>query len=178
LRSIKIFLLFLIVAALGSFALWACYPDSPTWMLWDGSAGVLATPTTWLREAVHPLLPRAKPAFSAAVDPKGPLHQTAVADRKDLETALAGLPPERRQAVIGPYMQVRDAIVEYRTELEAAENPPAYRAPGAAAPAPAPGPPMSLTVPPGLPGEFADYLRGATPGTRGIPAPLAPPGRS
>jgi hypothetical protein len=150
----------LLLAALGSCALWACGAFFPNWLLWDENGGVLATPTTWLREAVQPLLPQARPAFAAAVDPRGPLHQTAMADRKDLEDALAGLPLERRQAVIGAYMKVRYAIVAYRTGMVVSEEPEAD---------PTPPEPASLTVPPGLPGEFEDYLRGAIAWHQGKP---------
>jgi hypothetical protein len=51
------------------------------------------------------------------VDEKGPIHQTAAADRKDLETALAALPANRRQAVIDPYVKVREAIVAWREQV-------------------------------------------------------------
>lgn len=152
----------LLLASFGAFALWACGPFFPPWILTE-EAGVLEAPTTWLHEAVQPFLPRAKPAFSAAVDPRGPLHQTAAADRKDLETALAGLPPERRQAVIGPYMEVRDAIVAYKDAL-ASWSGETWKDPSPPKPAQ-----PKLAVPPGLPGEFDDYLRGAIAWQQGKP---------
>src|SRR5206468_11148932 len=62
-----------VLSLTGAFALWACGAFFPNWLLWDESGGVLAAPTTWLREAVQPLLPPARPAFAAAVDPRGPL---------------------------------------------------------------------------------------------------------
>jgi hypothetical protein len=43
--------LFLIVAALGAFALWACGPFFPPWLLVD-EAGILEAPTAWLRDAL------------------------------------------------------------------------------------------------------------------------------
>ncbi len=147
--------LFLLLLS-GAFALWACGPFFPPWLLTD-EAGVLEAPTTWLRDALQPLLPAGKPAFPAVVAEKGPVQQTAAADRKDLETALAGLPPERRQAVAGPYLKVREAFVSYRDAVAAWREEAAF----AQSPPPRPAPPASLAVPSGLPGEFEDYLRGA-----------------
>lgn len=145
-----------LASSLGAFALWACGPFFPPWLLND-EAGILEAPTTWLRDALQPLLPAAKPAFAPVVDEKGPIQQTAAADRKDLETALAGLSPERRQAVLDSYIKVRDAIAAYK-EKEATwkqEVATAYEPP------PRPAPLAPLAVPPGLPGELDDYLRGA-----------------
>ena len=145
----------LIAASLGAFGLWACGPFFPRWLLTD-EAFILEAPVTWLRDAVQPLLPAEKPPFPVVVDEKGPVHQTAEADRQDLETALASLPANRRQAVIDPYVKVREAIVAWREQVAAWRQEAAWND----QPPPRPAPPK-LTVPPGLPGEFEDYLRGA-----------------
>lgn len=143
-------------AVLATAVAWACGPFFPNWIL-DSESGILEAPTVWLRDALQPL-PASKPAFAPVVaDEKGPAQQTAAADRKDLETALAGLPPAKRQAVIDPYVRTRQAIVSYRESVEAWRQEAAYADPAP----PRPAPPASLAVPPGLPGEFDDYLRGA-----------------
>lgn len=148
-----------LAVSLGAFALWACGPFFPPWILNDED-GILEAPTTWLRDALQPFLPAAKPAFAPVVDEKGPILQTAVADRKDLETALAGLPPARRQAVIEPYVKVRDAIVSYSDAVASWREQQAWGS-NNPSPEPRPVPPAALAVPPGLPGEFDDYLHGA-----------------
>jgi hypothetical protein len=145
-----------LAASLGAFALWACGPFFPPWILEDED-GILEAPTTWLRDALQPFLPAAKPAFAPVMDEKGPIQQTAAADRKDLEAALAGLSPERRQAVLDPYIKVRDTLAAYK-EKEAFWK---QEAATAYEPPPRPAPLAPLAVPPGLPGEFDDYLRGA-----------------
>jgi hypothetical protein len=147
-----------LAVSLGAFALWACGPFFPPWILND-EAGILEAPTVWLRDALQPLLPAAKPAFAPVVDEKGPILQTAAADRKDLETALAALPPARRQAIIEPYVKTRDAIVSYRDAVAAWREQEAWG--NSFSPEPQPVPPAALAVPPGLPGELDDYLRGA-----------------
>jgi hypothetical protein len=106
----------LAAASLGALGLWACGPFFPQWLLTD-EGRILEAPVTWLRDAVQPLLPADKPPFPVLVDEKGPIHQTAAADRKDLETALAALPANRRQAVIDPYVKVREAIVAWREQV-------------------------------------------------------------
>ena len=145
-----------LVTLLTAAALWACGPFFPPWLLTD-EAGILEAPTVWLRDALRPLLPAAKPAFSAVVDANGPVQQTATADRQDLEAALAGLPAAQRQAVVEPYVKARAAIVAYRAAMASWREQAAFATP----PPPRPEPPQTLAVPPGLPGEFADYLRGA-----------------
>jgi len=139
----------------GALALWACGPFFPDWLV-TRESGILEAPTVWLRDALQPL-PAAKSPFPVvAADEKGPLHQTAAADRKDLETALATLPPDRRQGVIDPYMKVRDAVVKWREEVASWRETAQWADPKPPKPQPPP-----LAVPPGLPGELDDYLRGA-----------------
>ncbi len=145
----------LAASSLGALALWACGPFFPPWLL-TNEAGILEAPVTWLRDALQPLLPAEKPPFPVVADEKGPVHQTAEADRKDLETALAALPTDRRQAVIDPYVKMREAIVAWREQVAAWRQEAAWN--DQAPPKPAP---PKLAVPSGLPGEFEDYVRGA-----------------
>jgi hypothetical protein len=142
-------------SSLGALGLWACGPFFPQWLL-TGDSRILEAPVTWLRDAVQPLLSADKPPFPVVVDEKGPVHQTAEADRRDLETALAALPASRRQAVIEPYVKVREAIVAWREQVAAWREEARWN--DQAPPRPAP---PKLAVPPGLPGEFEDYLQGA-----------------
>jgi hypothetical protein len=142
------------VALSAALALWACGPFFPRWLL-SSEAGILEAPTVWLRDALQPV-PADKPPFPVVQDEKGPLHQTAAADRRDLETALAALPPAHRQAMIDPYVKVRDAIVAWREQVAAWREAAQWADPKP----PRPAPPR-LAVPSGLPGEFEDYLRGA-----------------
>ncbi len=138
----------------GAFALWACGPYFPRWLL-ANEAGILEAPTVWLRDALQ-TVPAEKPRYPAVEDEKGPLHQTATADVKDLETALAALPPDRRKAVIEPYVKTRDAIVVWREQVLSWRETAQW-----ADPKPPRPPAPKLAVPAGLPEEFADYLRGA-----------------
>jgi hypothetical protein len=69
----------------GAFALWACGPDLPHWIL-DDEAGILEAPTIWLRNALDPLLPPGKPTFPAVtslpIPLRGPPGSTRKASRK------------------------------------------------------------------------------------------------
>ena len=154
-RLVRAGALALAAFSLGAFGLWACGPFFPQWLL-TNEAGILEAPVTWLRDAVQPLLPAEKPPFPVVLDEKGPIHETAEADRKDLETALAAMPADRRRAVIDPYVKVREAIVAWREQVAAWREEAAWN--DQAPPKPAP---PKLDVPSGLPGEFDDYLRGA-----------------
>lgn len=145
-----------LTAAAGAATLWACGPFFPNLLL-DNEDGILEAPTVWLRDALQPLLPAGKPAFAAVVEERGPIQQTAAADRKDLEAAVAGMPPAQRQTVIARYSEVRAAIVAHREALASWREQAAFATP----PPPRPAPLQALAVPVGLPGEFADYLRGA-----------------
>jgi hypothetical protein len=137
-----------------ALALWACGPFFPPWLL-TNEGGILAAPTLWLSDALQ-TVPADKPRYPAVVDDKGPLHQTATADVKDLETALAALPPARRREVIGPYVKTRDAIVAWRHQVGTWIDESRW-----ANPKPPRPPVPQLDVPAGLPREFADYLQGA-----------------
>ncbi len=134
----------LLLASLGAFALWACGPDFPRWIL-DDEAGILEAPTTWLRDALQPLQapPEPRPVRAAVSDPD-PYEQTAHVEEADLREALAetSLNPGRRAALLEELGEIRKTLVSWAK---------AYP----------PHDPTGLTVPDGLPGELADYLRGA-----------------
>jgi hypothetical protein len=128
----------------GAFALWACGPDLPHWIL-DDEAGLLEAPTTWLRNALEPLQTPPEPRpVRAAVSAPDPYEQTARVEEADLRAALAetNLAPERRAALLEELGEIRKTLVSWAK---------AYP----------PHDPTGLTVPDGLPGELADYLRGA-----------------
>jgi hypothetical protein len=128
---------FLLLAALGAFALWACGPFFPPWLLTE-EAGILEAPTTWLRDVLQPLQapPEPRPVRAAVSDPD-PYEQTV---REAL--AATDLPPGRREALLAEHRRIRRVLVGLAKSYP-------------------PHSPTGLTVPDGLPGELADYLRGA-----------------
>ena len=67
-----------------------------------------------------------------------------------------GLPPAQRQAMIEPYVKVRTAVVAYRDALASWREQARSRTSQGRVRCH-----RALAVPPGLPGEFDDYLRGA-----------------
>jgi hypothetical protein len=128
----------------GAFALWACGPDFPRWIL-DDEDGILEAPTTWLSNALDTLQAPPEPRpVSEAVSAPDPYEQTARVEEADLRGALAetNLTPERRAALLEELGEIRRTLVSFAK---------AYP----------PHDPTGLTVPDGLPGELADYLRGA-----------------
>jgi hypothetical protein len=129
-----------LAASLGGFALWACGPFFPNWLLND-EAGILEAPTVWLRDALQPLLPTAKP-FTAVTSASDPSTRTAQVDEASFQEALASLPADRRSPLLDRYRQFRQAVTRYG----ASESP---------------RQPSGLEVPTDLPAEFADYLQGA-----------------
>ena len=139
-----------VAASFGAFALWACGPYFPQWLLTDESR-ILEAPTTWLKDALEPPLSLSRrPKLKAVMDKRGPYRQTADADLRDLETAISD------RNLTARYAEVRDRLTEHgetvfswRQEAAWSSNPP-----------PPPELP-DLTVPAGLPGEIEDYLRGA-----------------
>ena len=131
-------------ASFGAFALWACGPYFPDWLLTDESR-ILEAPTTWLKDALtpapSPFRREALPKLKAVVDERGPYRQTADADHWDLETTVSD------RNLTARYAEVRDrlsehaeAVFSWRREAAWSSNPP-----------PPPELP-DLTVPAGLPG--------------------------
>ena len=104
---------------------------------------------------------------------KGPSTRRRQADRKrpgDGPASAARRPPA---ALLEPYGRTRDAIAAWRDQWRVARGGGRPIASRPRRPAP------RLAVPPGLPGEFEDYLRGAIAYHQGKPdAAPAPPGRS
>jgi hypothetical protein len=150
------------VALLGATALWACGPFFPQWLITD-EARILDAPTTWFKDALESVgrvrrigemvvsLRRDPSRFKAVVDPeRGPFHQTADADLRDLETATSD------RNLTARYAEVRNALLQHSEAVAAWRREAAWRN----QPPPPPEAP-ELEVPPGLPGEFADYLAGA-----------------
>ena len=141
----------------GAFALWACGPFFPNWLLASDSY-VLDAPVVWFKKEVQPFLPTGQPKQAAVVPEDNPYRQTAEAAEADLRAALekAGTPQARREPILAEYKAWRDTVVahgdalaNWHEEARWAETPP-----------PRPDFPEAR-VPQGLPPEFADYEAGA-----------------
>lgn len=128
--------------------LFACGPDLAPWIL-GGDRNVLQGPTAFYSQEIRRLAPPGT-AFHDSGDPIAAGKRTAVADLADLEKALQAAPAAQRQATLLRLSILRDAMDPHRNPIFISED--------ATPPAPLP---ESLGVPEGLPGEFADYLRGA-----------------
>jgi tetratricopeptide (TPR) repeat protein len=147
----------------GTVALWACGPYFPRWLLGPERLLVPA-PEGLLRHEIGRLTltdsPRAVPADD-------PWQQTSETDVAELEKALEAAkgPAGGRAALIQRYTEVRSALAQYASSVVVFENvsEPLYPEEEMAGEEPSEPPalPEGLTVPEGLPGEFADYLRGA-----------------
>jgi hypothetical protein len=147
----------------GTFALWACGPFFPRWLLGPERLLVPA-PEGLLRQEISRLKladsPRAVPADD-------PWQQTSDADVADLQKALdaAQVPAGRRDPLVARYTEVRKALAQYASSVIVFENvsEPLYpeEETQSEEPSAPPALPEGLSVPEGLPGEFADYLRGA-----------------
>jgi hypothetical protein len=142
-------LLFLSIAAfLATVLAIACGPDFAPWIL-GADRNVLQGPTAFYYDEVRKLAP-AGTEFQEPGDNYAAANRTAAADRADLEKALQGVPAAQRQAALQRLSMLRDALSIHRNPIFVDE----YETP--------PEPPSeSLGVPEGLPGEFADSLRGA-----------------
>lgn len=146
----------------GTFALWACGPFFPRWLLGPEQLLVPA-PEGLLRHEIERLkLPAAPRAVLTEVDP---WQQTAETDVAELARALvaARVPEVRRGPLVERYTEVRNALAQYASSVTVFANvsEPLYPEDAAGETGEPPVLPGSLTVPEGLPGEFADYLQGA-----------------
>jgi hypothetical protein len=150
----------------------ACGPFLPSRILVEKDGNFLALPySTFAYEAkrIPTPYPPPFPAVAPTVGDSDTLgtaqaKQTEALDLDELAKALETTQPDpaQRQKILAEYTAVRQALtaqaqrmVEWKEQLWsriADESPP---------PPPAPAPAPALTVPDGLPGEFADYLRGA-----------------
>ncbi|MCC6135917.1 MAG: hypothetical protein LM550_00655 [Candidatus Contendobacter sp.] len=148
----------------------ACGPFLPSRILIEKDSDFLELPySTFAYEAKR--VPAPYPAPFRAVKPTvgdsdtlgtAQAKQTEAIDLDELAKALEAAQPDpaQRQKIVAEYTAVRQALtahaqqmVEWKEQLWSGmvdDKPP---------PQPAPAP--ALTVPDGLPGEFADYLRGA-----------------
>jgi len=115
---------------------------------------------------------RGEPARPVVATVPDPYRQTAAADESDLAAALSarGVPEARRRSLLDQVRRLREAL------LREDEAPGSERSPGVVdtdpsgvvvAAAPRGAPPVDLSVPPGLPAEFAGYLEGALAYRRG-----------
>ena len=140
----------------GVFALWACGPFFPNWLL-ASDAYVLDAPVVWFAKEVEPFLPAGPPKLKAAPVDDPYLHTAQVAV-EDLRAALekAGTPAARREELLGEYKALRDEVVSWGAALAN------WREEASWSDSPPPRPEFRpMTVPAGLPGEFADYEKGA-----------------
>jgi len=146
----------------------ACGPFLPSRILIEKDGDFLALPySTFAYEAARVPVPYPPPfpAVAPTVADSDTLgnaqaKQTEAIDLDELAKALetTQLDPAQRQKILSEYNAVRQALTAHAQQMVGwkeqlwsglPEDPPP--------PAPAP----ALTVPDGLPGEFADYLRGA-----------------
>lgn len=144
------------LAAGGAFALWACGPFFPNWLLASDSY-VLDAPVVWFKKEVAPFLPTGTSKLQAASADDPYLHTKQVAV-EDLQAALAksSLPAAEREKVVQEYTAFRDEVVSWAAALEE------WRSEASWSDSPPPRPEFRpMAVPAGLPGEFADYEKGA-----------------
>jgi tetratricopeptide (TPR) repeat protein len=141
----------------GTFALWACGPYFPNWILGRDDV-FLNSPGGVLRFEIERLKLPADPFH--ALNAEDPWKQTADADAADLQKALGkgALPPEKRAEVVTHHAELRKLLHDFAFNTANA----AHSDSGADTPPPSPAPlPAGTAAPAGLPGEMADYLQGA-----------------
>lgn len=162
-RACLIAILITSAVLLGAAAVWACGPFFPQWLITD-EARILEAPTTWFKDALESVvvhvrppgehlivIPTERPRFKAVVEAeRGPYRHTADVDLWEVETATSD------RNLTARYAEVRNALLQYSEALAAWREENA----GSANPSPPPETP-ELEVPPGLPGEIAEYLDGA-----------------
>ena len=147
-----------------------CGPFLPSRILIEKDSAFLALPySTFAYEARRVPAPY-PPSFHAVAPPvsdsdtlgSAQAKQTEAIDLDELGKALETMQPDpaQRQKVLAEYTAVRQALTAHAQQMVAWKEQlwsgiPDEKPPSQPAPAPA------LTVPEGLPDEFADYLRGA-----------------
>ncbi len=148
----------------------ACGPFLPSRILIEKDSDFLALPySTFAYEARR--VPAPYPPSFQAVAPTmsdsdtlgtAQARQTEAIDLDELGKALEVMQPDpaQRQKILAEYTTVRQALTVHAQQMVTWKEQlwsgiPDEKPPSQPAPAPA------LTVPDGLPGEFADYLRGA-----------------
>jgi hypothetical protein len=145
-----------VLALGGAFALWACGPFLPNWLLASDSY-VLDAPTVWFKKEVAPVLAAGTPK-PAAVPAQEPFRETSAVAVEDLQEALgkAGTPAARREELLGQYRAFRDGVVSYGDALAKWQDEASWADPVPPRPAF-----REVAIPAGLPAEFADYEKGA-----------------
>lgn len=148
----------------------ACGPFLPSRILIEKDDAFLELPySTFAYEAQRVPAPY-PPPFRAIPPPMGESNtlgnaqvtQTETIDLEDLNQALAATQPDpaRREQILADYTVVRRALAVHAQKVVAREEE-LWSGMADATRPPEPEPPPGLTVPDGVPGEFADYLRGA-----------------
>ncbi|HEY2737945.1 MAG TPA: hypothetical protein VGK45_06030 [Thermoanaerobaculia bacterium] len=141
----------------GTFALWACGPYFPNWILARDDV-FLNSPGGVLRFEIERLKLPADPFH--ALSAEDPYKQTADADAADLQKALGkgGMTAEKRAEIVAHHAELRKLLQDFASNAATASHADS----GADTPPPPPAPlPAGTTAPAGLPGEMADYLQGA-----------------
>ena len=173
-RRYGIALLLLLTTALAP----ACGPFFPNTLLDGGDRALLVAPLALFDQEIQRLLSAPPPANSGLSSPG---KDTVTVAAADLQAALqkTGMPLEQLTNLVNRYSQERTRLLKIEPKEAKAEEPKEEATEPAEAPsvpsvpsAPPPAPPPAVgisavtTHPPievisGLPGEFADYLRGA-----------------
>lgn len=155
----------LLVAVVGSTQLFACGPFFPNSLIGGGDGAVLTAPVAWFaKELTRVKLPPSKfKAINAPHEgaPSASEKKTTLeADVTDLRAALrrANTPANRIEEIVGTYHSEREKLFrnveQQQAEAVSANDPQARRQE-------APVQLETVNIPAGLPGEFADYSRGA-----------------
>ncbi len=149
--------------------LYACGPFFPHRILMEDEKSFLELPySTFAYEAQRvpaPEIPQFKPVVPPMIPGDNGWHgyakarQTEQMDLEELGKALTKIPidPDKRQQVVGSYSNVRQILTKHNEALVAWKEQQLWEE------TPIPEPPFEadVKVPEHLPGEFADYLRGA-----------------
>jgi len=148
----------------------ACGPFLPSRILVEANDAFLELPySTFSYEARRVPTPypppfRAVPPAMGEDDSLGvaQARQTETMDLEELGKVLEAAQPDpaQRQKILADYAAVRQALTAHAHSMVAWKEQ-LWSGMAGDAPPPEPAPAPSLTVPDGLPGEFADYLRGA-----------------
>lgn len=138
--------------------LYTCGPFFPNRLLVEGDSFVLEAPVASFAAEVERVKPPVRTRLKAVptppttygyIGPREYAEHTAAVDAAELEKALRarGVAKLRREAVLRQYRAARKAFTDSITDFAFFHpKPPAFAPPA---------------VPAGIPGEFADYLRGA-----------------
>ncbi|MCX6898599.1 MAG: hypothetical protein NT105_07855 [Verrucomicrobia bacterium] len=138
-----------------------CGPHFPNTFLTGDEAALDAPAAEFCGEIERMKL--TPPIHRRVTSDKGFASEAADADLADLQIALekAGVKPAARQTILNTHCAERQklrALADYTEQLRESERP-QYRILPPTKPAPAPTSRIVVTT--GLPGEFADYFRGA-----------------